>query len=126
MRAKANVADTLVKYADIAGLVGLWEYNGPAIYNAVKDAGKLGQVKIVCFDEADDTLNGIKSGGIYATVVQQPYEFGYQSIKLMAQVLRGDRSGIPASKQLFIPTKAIKQADVDAFIEQINKLRGRS
>ncbi|HEY9232597.1 MAG TPA: substrate-binding domain-containing protein, partial [Blastocatellia bacterium] len=99
---------------------------GPAIYNAVKDAGKLGQVKIVCFDEADDTLNGIKSGGIYATVVQQPYEFGYQSIKLMAQVLRGDRSGIPASKQLFIPTKAIKQADVDAFIEQINKLRGRS
>ena len=126
VRAKANVADTLVKYADIAGLVGLWEYNGPAIYNAVKSAGKLGQVKIVCFDEADDTLNGIKSGGIYATVVQQPYEFGYQSIKLMAQVLRGDRSGIPASKQLFIPTKAIKQADVDAFIEQINKLRGRS
>src|SRR5437763_5086503 len=126
VRAKANVADTLVKYTDIAGLVGLWEYNGPAIYNAVKDAGKLGQVKIVCFDEADDTLNGIKSGGIYATVVQQPYEFGYQSIKLMAQVLRGDRSGIPASKQLFIQTKAIKQADVDAFIEQINKLRGRS
>jgi len=126
VRARANVDDTLVKYPDIAGLVGLWEYNGPAIYNAVKSAGKLGQVKIVCFDEADDTLNGIKSGGIYATVVQQPYEFGYQSIKLMAQVLRGDRSGIPASKQLFIPTKAIKQADVDAFIEQINKLRGRS
>ncbi|MFL6274645.1 MAG: sugar-binding protein [Blastocatellia bacterium] len=126
VRARANVDDTLVRYADIAGLVGLWEYNGPAIFNAVKNAGKLGQVKIVCFDEADDTLAGIKSGGIYATVVQQPYEFGYQSIKLMAAVLHGDKSGVPASKQLFIPTKAIKQADVDAFIEQINKLRGRS
>ncbi len=126
VRAKANVADTLVKYPDIAGLVGLWEYNGPAIYNAVKDAGKLKQVKIVCFDEADDTLAGIKAGDIYATVVQQPYEFGYQSIKLMAAVLHGDKSGIPASKQVFIPTKAIKQANVDAFIEQINRLRGRS
>ncbi|HKP11947.1 MAG TPA: sugar-binding protein [Blastocatellia bacterium] len=125
VRAKANVADTLVRYPDIAGLVGLWEYNGPAILNAVKDAGKLGQVKIVCFDEADDTLQGIKAGNIYATVVQQPYEFGYQSIKLMAKVLGGDKSAIPASKQQFIPTKPIKRADVDAFIEQINKLRGR-
>jgi ribose transport system substrate-binding protein len=125
VRAKANVADTLVKYPDIAGLVGLWEYNGPAILNAVKDAGKLGQVKIVCFDEADDTLQGIKAGHIYATVVQQPYEFGYQSVKLMAQVLAGDKSAIPASKQKFIETKAIKQNNVDAFIDQINKLRGR-
>lgn len=125
VRAKANVADTLVKYPDIAGLVGLWEYNGPAILNAVKDAGKLGQVKIVCFDEADDTLQGIKAGHIYATVVQQPYEFGYQSIKLMAQVLAGDKSAIPASKQKFIETKAIKQSNVDAFIDQINKLKGR-
>ena len=125
VRAKANVADTLVKYPDIAGLVGLWEYNGPAILNAVKDAGKLGQVKIVCFDEADDTLQGIKANNIYATVVQQPYEFGYQSIKLMAKALSGDKSGIPATKQVFIPTKAIKKDNVDAFIDQINKLRGR-
>ena len=125
VRAKANVADTLVRYPDIAGLVGLWEYNGPAILNAVKDANKVGQVKIVCFDEADETLNGIKSGGIYATVVQQPYEFGYQSIQMMAKVLRGDKSAIPASRQVFIPTQAIKKDNVDAFTQKINELRGR-
>src|SRR5579862_6979047 len=50
-RAQQNAADTLVKYPDIACLVGLWNYNGPAIANAVKTAGKAGQVKIVCFDE---------------------------------------------------------------------------
>jgi len=126
VRAKANVSDTLVKYPDIAGLVGLWSYNGPAILNAVKDAGKVGQVKIVCFDEDDQTLAGIKSGGIYATVVQQPFEFGYQSIVLMAKVLRGDKSGIPANKQLFIPTQAIRKSDVDAFTDKLNKLRTRS
>jgi len=125
VRAKANVADTLVKYPDIAGLVGLWSYNGPAILNALKDAGKIGQVKVVCFDEADETLAGIKSNGIYATVVQQPYEFGYQSIQMMAKALRGDKSAIPASKQLFIPTLVIKRDGVDAFIQKINQLRGR-
>ncbi|MEN3335371.1 MAG: ribose transport system substrate-binding protein [Blastocatellia bacterium] len=125
VRAKANVADTLVKYPDIAGLVGLWSYNGPAILNALKDAGKVGQVKIVCFDEADETLAGIKAGGIYATVVQQPYEFGYQSIQIMAKALHGDKSAIPASKQLFIPTLVIKKEGVDAFIQKINQLRGR-
>ncbi|MBC8105271.1 MAG: sugar-binding protein, partial [Anaerolineae bacterium] len=75
-RAKANVQDTLVKHPDVAGLVGLWSYNGPAIVNAVREAKKGGQIKIVAFDEEDDTLAGIKNGEIHATVVQQPYEFG--------------------------------------------------
>src|SRR5207247_4085420 len=68
VRAKANVSDTLVKYPDVKELVGLWSYNGPAILNAVRDAGKVGQVRIVCFDEEDETLAGVKEGAIYATV----------------------------------------------------------
>ena len=125
-RAKANAADTLVKYSDVAALVGLWSYNGPAIVSAVKDAGKTGQVKIICFDEEDETLAGIKSGAIYATVVQQPYEFGYQSVKMLAKILGGDKSGIPAGKQIFVPTLVIKKDGVDEFTTKINKLRGRT
>ncbi|HKX27863.1 MAG TPA: sugar-binding protein [Blastocatellia bacterium] len=126
VRAKSNAADTLVKYPDIAALVGLWSYNGPAILGAVKEADKVGKVKIICFDEDDETLTGVKDGAIYATVVQQPFLFGYQSIQLMAKVVSGDRSEIPASKQIFIPTLAIKKDKVDDFITEINKLRGRS
>jgi len=126
IRAKSNASDTLVKYSDVAALVGLWSYNGPAILNAVTDAGKVGQVKIVCFDEEDETLAGIKNGAIQATVVQQPYEFGYQSVQMMSKFLGGDKSGIPPSKQIFVPTLIIKKDTVDAFIEKTNKLRGRS
>jgi ribose transport system substrate-binding protein len=126
VRAKSNVSDTLVKHADIAGLVGLWSYNGPAILNAVKDAGKVGQVKIICFDEEDETLAGVKDGAIFATVVQQPYEFGYQSVLLMAKVLGGDSSSIPTNKQKIIPTLIIKQNNVTEFTAKINRLRGRS
>jgi ribose transport system substrate-binding protein len=125
VRAKANAADTLVRYPDVKALVGLWSYNGPAILNAVREAGKVGRVRIVAFDEADETLAGIKEGAIHGTVVQQPYEFGYQAIKLMAQAAKGDRSFIPASKQIIVPTLVVKRADVDAFIQRINTLRGR-
>jgi ribose transport system substrate-binding protein len=125
VRAKSNAADTLVNHADIAGLVGLWSYNGPAILSAVKEANKIDKVKIVAFDEEDETLSGIKDGAIYATVVQQPYEFGLRSMELMAKVLNGDKSVIPASKQIFVPTIAVKKADVEAFTKKINQLRGR-
>ena len=92
----------------------------------MRDAGKIGKVKIVCFDEDDETLNGIKDGGIYATVVQQPYEFGRQSIAIMVKILDGDRSGVPANKQVLVPTLAVRKDNVEAFIKKINELRGRS
>jgi len=125
VRAKSNVADTLVKYPDIAGLVGLWSYNGPAILNAVREAGKINQVKIVTFDEEDATLAGVKEGAIVGTVVQQPFEFGYQAITMMAKVIKGDSSSIPPSKQVFVPTKVIRKDNVDDFVKALNTLRGR-
>jgi len=126
VRAKANAADTLVNYSDLAGMVGLWAYNGPAILSAVKEANKTDKVKIVAFDEQDETLSGIRDGSIYATVVQQPFEFGYRSMELMSKILNGDKSGVPASKQIFVATKAIKKDNVEQFTKDINALRGRS
>ena len=127
VRAKSNAADTLVRYPEVSAMVGLWAYNGPAILSAVRDAGKVGQVKIIAFDEEDDTLKGIREGAIEGTVVQQPYEFGYQSIKTMARIVStGDRSMIPAAKQIFVPTKVVRKDTVEEFTRQLNQLRGRS
>ncbi len=126
VNAKRNASDTLVKYPDIAGMVGLWAYNGPAILGAVREAGKIGKVKIVAFDEEDVTLGGIKEGAIHGTVVQQPFEFGYQSMIKLAKAIGGDKSGIPPSKLDIVQTLAIKKEGVDDFIVKINKLRGRS
>jgi len=126
VRAKSNVADSLVRYPDLAACVGLWSYNGPAILNAIKDANKTGQVKIVCFDEDDQTLAGVKDGAIYATVVQQPFEFGYRSVLVIEKALRGDQSDIPPNKLLYIPSLMIKKDNVEEFIKKINTLRGRT
>ena len=58
---KQNAAAALTELAgqkDVC-LIGLWAYNPPAILSAAKDKGKVGQVKIVAFDEDLDTLAGV-------------------------------------------------------------------
>ncbi len=124
VRAQKNAEDTLVKYPDIACLVGLYNYNGPAILNAVRSAGKQGKVQIVCFDENDETLEGVSSGDIYGTVVQQPFEFGKQAITKMAQHLAGDKAALAGSRQI-VPTRSLKKADIAAFKANLKKILGK-
>jgi len=123
-RAQKNVEDTLVKYPDVAGLVGLWSYNGPAILNGVKSGDKAGKVKIICFDEEDVTLAGVASGDIFGTVVQQPYEFGKQAITKMAKYLRGDKAALAGGQQI-VPTLSIKKDTVAEFKARLNKQLGK-
>jgi ribose transport system substrate-binding protein len=124
VRAQKNAEDTLVKYPDVACLVGLWSYNGPAILNAVRDSGKAGQVKIVCFDEETETLKGVAQGTIYGTVVQQPFEFGKQAISRMAAYLGGDKSALAGGRQI-IPTLSLKKDNVAEFQARLKLLLGK-
>lgn len=121
-KAKANVEDTLTKYPDIDLLVGLWAYNTPQIYNAAKAAGKTGKVKIVGFDEDQQTLKGIAEGAIDGTVVQQPFEFGYQSMIKLAKYIEGDKSVVPANKLDIVPTQIVDKSNVKEFAEKIRDL----
>ena len=124
VRAQKNAEDTLVKYPGVACLVGLYSYNGPAILNAVRSAGQTGKVKIVCFDENDETLAGVAAGDIYGTVVQQPYEFGKQTITKMVQYLGGNKEALAGGKQI-IPTRTIRKADVAEFQAKLKAILGK-
>lgn len=114
-RAKRNVEDALAANPDIDCMVGFYSYNPPRIYEVLKEAGKLGEVTVVAFDEDPITLGGVKEGTIAGTVVQQPYEWGYQGMKLMAAYLEGDMSMIPENKLVIVPTAIIDKDNVDAF-----------
>ena len=124
-RAKRNVEDTLTARPDITCMVGIYSYNTPQIYQAVKEAGKLGQITIVGFDEDPVTLGGVKEGTIVGTVVQQPYEWAYQGMKLMAKAIEGDKSGLPANALDIIPTKIIEKGNVDAFAAELKERQGK-
>jgi ribose transport system substrate-binding protein len=124
-RAKRNVEDTITAHPEINCMVGFYSYNTPRIYEALKEAGKIGKVTIIGFDEDAITLGGVKEGTIVGTVVQQPYEWGYQGMKDMAKFLEGDKSFIPANKLIIIPTKIIDKSNVDAFWTELKERQGK-
>jgi ribose transport system substrate-binding protein len=124
-RAKRNVEDTLSAMPDINCMVGFYSYNTPRIYEALKESGKLGQIKIIGFDEDPITLGGVREGTIEGTVVQNPYEWGYQGMKLMAKVLEGDKSGIPADGLIIVPGQVIEKGNVDAFEAELKARVGK-
>jgi ribose transport system substrate-binding protein len=124
-RARSNVDDVLAANPEITCMVGFYSYNSPKIYEALQAAGKLGKITVVAFDEDPVTLGAVKEGSFVGTVVQQPFEWGYQGMKMMAAYIEGDKSMIPANKLIIVPTKVIDQANVDEFKADLKAKLGK-
>lgn len=120
--AKANAQASLLAHPDIACMVGLWAYNPPAILSALQDAGKVGEVKIVGFDEHPETLQGISDGNIVGTIVQQPYLFGFKSVEYLSALARKQDVKVPEDKMLYIPHTTVTPDNVLEFKANIEKI----
>ncbi|MDB6035060.1 MAG: monosaccharide transporter substrate-binding protein family [Verrucomicrobiales bacterium] len=125
-KAKANAEDAITAYPDLGCMVGLFAYNAPNCLEAVKQANKVGSIKIVSFDEQKETLQGITDGSVYGTVSQQPYQYGYHSVRILAGLVRGDETVLPPNKFLEVPIKIVKKNNVDTFWAELKKLQAGS
>jgi ribose transport system substrate-binding protein len=121
-KAKAQAQDAIAKYDDLGCMVGLFAYNPPLMLEAVREAGKLDSIKIVGFDEEAATLQGIIDGEVHGTVVQNPYEYGRQSVKVLAALARGEKSALPESGFIDIPARTIRKDNVAEFWNDLKKL----
>lgn len=121
---KANAEDVISRHPDIAGMIGLFAYNPPLILEALKLGDKLNKVKVIAFDEADETLQGIIDGTVSGTIVQNPFEYGRQSVRILAGLARGKTLadlGVPESGFVDIPARTIEKDNVKAFWAELNK-----
>lgn len=123
-RAKRNVEDTLTANPNINCMIGFYLQHAAHLRGA-EGCGKLGRDQTIGFDEDPITLGGVKEGTIIGTVVQQPYEWGYQGMKNMAKYLEGDKSFVPANKLIIVPTKIIEKGNVDAFWAELKQRQGK-
>ena len=122
-RAKANAEDAIASVPDLACMVGLFGYNPPSCLEALKGAKKNGQIKLVAFDEHNSTLQGIIDGDIQGTVSQQPYYYGYHSVRILAGLARGDQSVLPKSGFLEVPIVQVRKDNVEKFWTELKKLQ---
>ncbi len=122
-RAKANAEDAMAANPDLNCMVGLFAYNTPKCLEAVKEAGKAGKIKLVGFDEQDAVLQGIIDGHIQGTISQQPYFYGYHSVRILNALSKGDRSVLPKSGFYEVPIVQVRKANAEAFRAELKKLQ---
>lgn len=100
-RCAENIRSALAKHPDLSGLVAMNGYHGPILMKTLRDNGKLAKLKLITFDDAPETITGVENGSIFATVVQDPYQFGYETVRILADLARGDELLKPIGNSAF-------------------------
>ncbi|WP_291176923.1 sugar-binding protein [Gimesia sp.] len=121
-QAKANAEDAIANHPNLKCMVGLFAYNPPLCLEAIRDAGKLKEIKVVSFDENEASLQGIMDGTVVGTVVQNPYQYGYESVRVLKALANGDKSVIPENEILHIPARKIRKDNVEEFWIELKSL----
>jgi ribose transport system substrate-binding protein len=60
-------------------------------------------------------IAGIKEGFVLGTVVQDPYGYGYESVRVLNAFCKGDMSMVPPNGIINIPAKVIRKDNAEAF-----------
>jgi len=82
-KARDNVRAALVNHPDLTALVGIWAYNAPAIAEVVADRGRRQDLTVVTFDAQAAAIDMMARGHIDAMVVQNPFEMGVQTVRVL-------------------------------------------
>lgn len=89
-RARDNVRQAISKHNDLVALIGIWAYNAPAIAEVVEEKKVRDKTTIVTFDAQAVAIEHFAEGRIDAMVVQNPFDMGYQSVRLLKAMHEGD------------------------------------
>jgi ribose transport system substrate-binding protein len=94
-KAATNVQNAVTKHPDASVLLGLWSYNAPAIAEEVGKSPELRKkVSVVTFDLDEAAVAHLEQGRIDVTVCQNPYEMGFQGVKLLKALITKDQESV--------------------------------
>lgn len=92
--ARENVRNAIRNHSGLNVLVGIWSYNAPAIVDVVREVDRRKDFTVVVFDAEPDAITAMKDGQIDAMVVQNPFDMGYQGVRLMQALIKDDKETI--------------------------------
>lgn len=98
-RAQDNVRNAIINHKDkLNCLVGIWAYNGPAIADVVAERKEREKFVCVTFDAAAAAIKSMEDGNMDALCVQNPFDFGFQAVRLLKAMHEQDDAVI---KEMF-------------------------
>lgn len=103
LQAEQQATELLTKHPQIQIMAGLSALDGIGIMKATERTGRP-TLNIFAFDDLQETVDGIRQCKITSSIVQQPYQIGYDAIKLLEQ----HWSGQAPEKQHYISTTVLE------------------
>jgi ribose transport system substrate-binding protein len=96
-KAQSLAQAAITKYPEVGVMLGLYSYNAPRIaveVAKVPDFRK--KTTIVTFDLDEQAVEYLEKGDIDVSVCQNPYEIGFQSVKLLKALMSDDKATVEA------------------------------
>jgi ribose transport system substrate-binding protein len=88
-RAADIVTATLSKHPDLKGIFAANLFSAEGAASGLRQAGKLGQVKIVGFDAGPKQVKDLQDGLVQALIAQKPADIGRQGVEQAYAALEG-------------------------------------
>jgi ribose transport system substrate-binding protein len=88
-KAAAIVTATLAKNPDLKGIFAANLFSAEGAASGLRQAGKLGDVKIVGFDAGPKQVQDLKDGLVQALIAQKPADIGAQGVEQAYNALEG-------------------------------------
>jgi ABC-type sugar transport system substrate-binding protein len=109
----ALAQETIELYPDLVGMLGYYDYTGPALGKAVTDAGKIDEIVVQADGLIGEMVPFMKSGAIDATIDLVQYDGSYMGGEILfklieagrdnwGKVLKEYKSEYPADKELLL------------------------
>lgn len=89
LSAKLAAEKIIGEHPEVNFLYCVSAVDGIGAARAVKENNLQNKISIICFDDLPETLEFIKSGVIYASIVQRPYDMGYRSVNMIMDKISG-------------------------------------
>ncbi|CAN5517551.1 sugar-binding protein [soil metagenome] len=110
-KATPRLVEAINAHPDINCIVGLYGYSAPAALRALEQTNKAGKVKVIGFDDFEETKAGVKNGLVFSSILQDNYGCGYRAITLLADAVRHKGSRQPSAPRMIYTGISILRAD---------------
>jgi ribose transport system substrate-binding protein len=107
-KARDNVRNAIQNHQDLVAQIGIWAYNAPAIADVVKETGTRSKYVVATFDAQDLAIAAMEQGNIDLMVVQNPFDMGVQTVRLLKAMIQNDE----ATLKEMLPNQGKENGDV--------------
>jgi ribose transport system substrate-binding protein len=108
-KAAAVTKAALAKNPDLKGIFATNLFSAEGAATGIREAGKLGQVKIVGFDAGPKQVQDLKDGVVQGLIAQKPADIGAQGVQQAYNALTGKAT----TKQIGTGSVALTKANLD-------------